>query len=199
MAWPRVKYSSSSSSWHGHTLCFCQLDALWRTAEPHSGHKTQPSAAAHSWSCYGLLCRPREEVISDRGQEEQVRFPRLTCSQASWSLSYKRNSGVQVTGVAIPKSCVSARMCVASISLNLIMKGLDIHQKSILIFQSCSLQDILFLWILRREIKSIMISDLQSLHNIAIFLPTSLWSSWMLKHESMFVTLGTPVKIMTLP
>ena len=198
MAWPRVKYSSSSSSWHGHTLCFCQPGALWRTTEPHSGHRNSASAAAHSWSSCGLLCRPQEEAISDRGQEEQVRFPCPTCRLASWSLSYKRNSGVQVTGIATPKSCVSACMCVASISLNLIMKGLDIHQKLILIFQSCSLQDILFLWILRREIKSIMISDLQSLHNIAIFLPTSLQSSWMLKHESIFVTSGTPVEIMTL-
>ena len=56
--------------------------------------ETQPSAAAYSGSSCGLLCRPQEEAISDRGQEEQVRFPCPTCRLASWSLSYKRNSGV---------------------------------------------------------------------------------------------------------
>ena len=41
---------------------------------------------------------------------------------------------------------------------------------------SCSLKDILLLWILRREVKS-MISDSWSFSNISLFLPTSLWSS----------------------
>ena len=41
---------------------------------------------------------------------------------------------------------------------------------------SCSLKDILLLWILRREVKS-MISDSWSFSNISVFLPTSLWSS----------------------
>ena len=41
---------------------------------------------------------------------------------------------------------------------------------------SCSLKDILLLWILRREIKS-MKSDSWSFSNISLFLPTSLWSS----------------------
>ena len=56
--------------------------------------ETQPSAAAYSGSSCGLLCRPQEEAISDRGQEEQVRFPCPTCRLASWSLSYKRYSVV---------------------------------------------------------------------------------------------------------
>ena len=41
---------------------------------------------------------------------------------------------------------------------------------------SCKLKDILLLWILRKEVKS-MISDPYSFSTIFIFLPISLWSS----------------------